>query len=191
MSSSLSDLSSSHRIAVYQTLLAQSYANYPIVNSNFSATYTTVYGGNSFLGPAATHHDPTWETACPERPLVGWRVWAVPLKERPWRLHSVHFTNVWMPGVRMWGKCKCPPHTLFSCTDAHSCGIYACQERAGPSPTEVSSGFIPIIGTVWLWGHIIEHAHGWKAEFAYPKAVGGDFPEVAREIAATYKCDIL
>jgi hypothetical protein len=31
--------------------------------------------------------------------------------------------------------------------------------------------FGPVIGQVYLWGQIVEHTRGYRAEFAYPKAL--------------------
>jgi hypothetical protein len=54
-------------------------------------------------------------------------------------------------------------------------------------------------GEVWLWGTVVEHEQGWRAEFAYPKALclpPDAFPVALGEIESRlhsltgYRCDI-
>jgi len=53
----------------------------------------------------------------------------------------------------------------FKCT----CGVYAAKtiehiHRCG-------YGRFGVRGEVYLWGRVVEHRHGWRAEFAYPKSL--------------------
>ena len=47
----------------------------------------------------------------------------------------------------------------------NSCGIYAMKSRDDLDPNRESD---VVIGTVALWGRVIEHAKGYRAKFAYP-----------------------
>lgn len=54
------------------------------------------------------------------------------------------------------------------------CGIYAVrepQDAAGYVANFADMGVPRAIGTVSLWGRVVEGEHGWRAEFAYPRRV--------------------
>lgn len=110
-----------------------------------------------------------------EIPIMGWRTWNLSDDLAQPRLMPAGSgaTDTWEPRVPMEARCGATPLlTRFrrhaapdpSCT----CGIYASRspdvfERprpAWPPPT--------VVGTVSLWGTVIEHERGWRASFAYP-----------------------
>ncbi len=81
------------------------------------------------------------------------------------------------------------------------CGIYAlrtyeaAEARARPSNGFVLTfGFRPLTGAesrqVWgsvkLWGRVIEHAGGFRAEFAYPSELWCEDAQLARAVSALY-----
>lgn len=75
----------------------------------------------------------------------------------------------------------------------HSCGIYAMKTVAALAKT---FHYGPsVIGRVALWGEVIEHEDGYRAEYAYPQVFfydTGRFPEDrARKLAAEYGCEVL
>jgi hypothetical protein len=109
-------------------------------------------------------------------PIAGWRTWN--LSEDPPTgplLHPVGpGVDAWWPGQALHARCGANPIlSLFrpqhpapdpSCT----CGIYAAsslQALERPRPAWLPP---PVVGTVSLWGKVIEHERGWRAEFAYP-----------------------
>lgn len=108
-------------------------------------------------------------------PIVGHRVWQ-------WDAAGLKSLNgeQWVPGRRLTALCRAdatgvisglsrfmqhpgqPPHA--NCT----CGVYAAKtlERL----QQCSYGRFGVYGEVYLWGTVVEHERGWRAEFAYPKA---------------------
>ena len=129
------------------------------------------------LGPGTPWR--RWKTTAPRAPLrepiTGWRVWNVSDDgpgPRLWPAGSG--VDEWQPRhpvearcgalrILTWGIGK---HTApdLRCR----CGIYASRsldvfERPRPAwpPT-------PVVGTVSLWGTVVEHERGWRGQFAYP-----------------------
>jgi hypothetical protein len=46
-----------------------------------------------------------------------------------------------------------------------TCGFYATNDPARLARTGRAVG---VVGQVSMWGRVIEHRHGWRAEFVYP-----------------------
>jgi preprotein translocase subunit YajC len=53
----------------------------------------------------------------------------------------------------------------FKCT----CGVYAA--RTMEHLNQCGYQKFGVHGEVYLWGRVVEHEHGWRAEFAYPKSL--------------------
>ena len=96
-------------------------------------------------------------------PIIAWRDWSFLYPN--YLLDRGKF-QAWEPRVRYEARCRANEEHLapdLSC----SCGIYAYNSREGvinDFPRE-------IIGQVYLWGRVIEHEHGYRAQFAYPKSL--------------------
>lgn len=150
-------------------------------------------------------------------PTVGWRVWDVVADGPELRLASVGFRTIWEPRQRTVAACRSSAATLaWSRLDAHgapharcSCGVYAVRD-----PWHAAAYFARpflwrwaevhrVIGTVSLWGHVVEGSQGWRASYAYPARIivpatrrslfslATGFPRPARppaEIAAALGC---
>jgi hypothetical protein len=102
-------------------------------------------------------------------PVRAWRWWAE-TSASPKRLYSIGIGQLpWPPGIPMQAQClrhdispdgdwqrhsHDAPAPVAGCT----CGIWALKEPP-------SGG---IVGEVALWGRVIEHALGYRAEYAYP-----------------------
>lgn len=56
------------------------------------------------------------------------------------------------------------PHEAKAPDDDCSCGIYGFRDRDDAEQSHERY----ITGRVALWGEFVEHALGWRAEFAYP-----------------------
>ena len=56
------------------------------------------------------------------------------------------------------------PSPVPGCT----CGIYASSSLRNLVTSTPSMPAVSAVGTVALWGRVIEHERGWRAEFAYP-----------------------
>ena len=115
--------------------------------------------------------------------LIGWRVWCVVRYGTELRLASVIHDEVWPVGTELVARCRAhePPSNrlLLGELPRHAapaaectCGIYASREPAGAwtylrgrdEPFTVAR----VLGRVMLWGRVVEHEDGWRAERAYP-----------------------
>jgi preprotein translocase subunit YajC len=115
-------------------------------------------------------------------PLVGYRVWR-------WNdatgLKSLN-GEPWLPGRPLAAGCRVAAHELphSDCT----CGVYAARnlEHLRQFGYEQRG----IHGEVYLWGTVVEHKLGWRAQFAYPKSLflpPNAFPFKLSEIDARLK----
>lgn len=128
-------------------------------------------------------------------PIVGYRVWR-------WNATGLKSLNgePWPPGRPLVAGCRAaargtmvghtkavhdarePPHS--DCT----CGVYAAKslEHLRRFGYEERG----ILGEVYLWGTVVEHKLGWRAQFAYPKSLflpPDELPFALVEIAARLK----
>ena len=90
----------------------------------------------------------------------------------------------------------CKQHTIDNCRgsksevfdDVYKCGVHATKQEL-----EVNMRFIAgtriVYGQVYLWGLIVEHELGYRAEYAYPKCLylNGKKDDKIRMIANNYK----
>jgi hypothetical protein len=129
-------------------------------------------------------------------PIVGWRMWILPIPgmmaQKGYRsrflLHSLN-NEVWWPrkplraacngSLRQFGRHGVAPE--WSC----DCGIYAVKGieqilssvlfSIGPvlGIEQILSSVLfsigPVLGEVSLWGKIVVHDQGYRAQYAYPK----------------------
>ena len=140
-------------------------------------------------------------------PIVGWRTWLVVEQAGRFRLRSIVYDALWPPRNELVARCLGhSPSQLFPWRrrSEHDpparrcgCGIYATREPEDAahyldvrSWQEPPSG-LRVIGTVSLWGQVVECTHGWRAASAYPRTIHVPTlrdahraqPEQAREIA--------
>jgi hypothetical protein len=118
-------------------------------------------------------------------PIVGWRTWLVVCEGEGFRLRSVVYDTRWLPHSELIARClhralvfpwrrrsgHVPP--ARGC----GCGIYAAR-----GPEEAASylegrswadalSVHRVIGTVSLWGRVVECTRGWRGSHAYPKRI--------------------
>lgn len=107
--------------------------------------------------------------------IAGWRIWNLSRDGAGPRLQPAGSgVDPWEPRRRVEARCGVPalltvgigPHKApdIRCR----CGIYASRsldEFERPRPAWPPS---PVVGTVALWGTVVEHERGWRAQFAYP-----------------------
>lgn len=124
-------------------------------------------------------------------PLVGYRVWQ-------WDAAGLQSLNAiqWCPREALSAECKakgCHHAPQSDCT----CGIYASKGLDHLSRLGYTGNRIH--GEVFLWGTVIEHEEGWRAQFAYPRNLFVPLAEVPlgmRRVEswlatlAAYGCDI-
>jgi len=109
-------------------------------------------------------------------PIIGHRVWRLDAD----RLRSLN-GEPWSPGKPLAAGCRAASYGAIvgrsgAAHDAHdapqlacTCGMYAAR-----SPEHLRSMGFPkyaIRGEVYLWGTVVEHELGWRAQFAYPKSL--------------------
>lgn len=108
-------------------------------------------------------------------PIVGYRVWQ-------WDAAGLKSLNgeQWVPGRRLSALCRTDARRFISgmSRSTHdsdqlphpncTCGVYAAKtvERL----RQCGYGRFGVYGEVYLWGTVVEHERGWRAEFAYPKS---------------------
>jgi hypothetical protein len=107
-------------------------------------------------------------------PIIGYRVWE-------WEGVELKSLNdeLWLPGRPLAARCRAAARGTIvgraeNTHDAHdapqancSCGIYAAKTLHHLR----SAGYerYGIHGEVYLWGKVVEHERGWRAQLAYPK----------------------
>jgi hypothetical protein len=131
--------------------------------------------------------------------LIGWRVWCVVRRGSELRLGSVIADELWPRGRELVASCRAheiPSNSVLlgrnrdhraperTCT----CGIYAAREPAAVwtylRGRDEHDTVARVLGRVRLWGRVVEHEAGWRAQFAYPLEVYTGDPELRRALNA-------
>jgi hypothetical protein len=111
-------------------------------------------------------------------PLCGWRLWEVEHLGADARLRSLYRDSFWPVGAPLEARCEAqrlrlsrrPRHAAP--TETCTCGIYAAPfeliRRKLVVDRSLPPGCLFVIGTVSLWGDVLECERGWRAAFAYP-----------------------
>jgi hypothetical protein len=110
-----------------------------------------------------------------DEPIDGWRVWNLSEGAAgPRLLPAGSGVDSWEPRRATEARCGAP-RLLTAGLGKHTapdircrCGIYASRsldvfERPRPAWPPA-----PVVGTVSLWGTVVEHERGWRGRFAYP-----------------------
>jgi hypothetical protein len=116
-------------------------------------------------------------------PAHGWRVWDVVAADDGFRLSSLCFRTIWAPHEPKVAVCRRSalnegPRPGHQAPDLDcSCGIYAVDEprRALGYLSRLFRGspwtLHRVVGPVALWGTAVQCARGWRASYAYPRAI--------------------
>jgi hypothetical protein len=96
--------------------------------------------------------------------LTGWRGWEV----QDGRLIALGSDYTWVPKMAMKATCRSDQHRApqYNCR----CGFWSFKTL--DLMTEAVRSYIEdvdVIGTVEIWGRVIECENGFRAEYAYPK----------------------
>lgn len=128
-------------------------------------------------------------------PVIGWRYWRVVKCRGSFYLSSLFNNIAWAPGVPIDAHClafvRAAKHPSPSPT-CH-CGVYASRRDAVDWQLVGRRAFAPLVlGTVSLWGLVVEAERGWRAGHAYPErlyvpAVGTELRERDHAIAAALR----
>ena len=108
--------------------------------------------------------------------IAGWRVWNLSETGGEPRLTPAGSgVDAWEPRHAAEARCGTSALLLIAQGGRHAapdirctCGIYAgrsLETFERPRPAWLPA---PVVGTVSLWGTVIEHERGWRAKFAYP-----------------------
>lgn len=112
-------------------------------------------------------------------PRTGWRAWAIDVDEKGnVALFSVHQHMHWAPNTPLEAVCLArPPRQELSGgtsvgghpapNETCSCGVYATRSYLSLL-RQVNVNDSYVVGRVALWGTLVEHEAGFRAQFAYP-----------------------
>jgi hypothetical protein len=113
---------------------------------------------------------PPIQRSATHEPIIAWRAWTLTgrLDGSRLRLRPVAGRRLPWPPMRA-ARATCKNGRMHRAPDlACSCGLHGTHDvdplRRTKNPT--------VVGTVALWGRVIEHDLGYRAEFAYPQRLG-------------------
>jgi hypothetical protein len=143
-------------------------------------------------------------------PIVGWRLWQVRRHADGYRLESLTWHHVAWPG-RSRLEARCAVHRADAPARGHECGIHAfttrelaedlfrrytgVRQRYGQDNGELppaTPGRPIALGSVSLWGRVLEREKGYRAQYAYPYElflISGN-AEIARQLRDRYAVDV-
>jgi hypothetical protein len=103
-------------------------------------------------------------------PLVGWRTWRLERRDGVLTLVSMTRSLAWPPREAMHARCG-----LFerhaAPDPACRCGIYATATPELLARSGVFEHDAGVVGTVAMWGTVVDHALGARCELAYPARI--------------------
>jgi len=116
-------------------------------------------------------------------PVIGWRVWRVVRCKGRFYLASAFNNIVWVPGSSLDARClsfvRVARHSSPDVT-CH-CGVYAATRDALDWQLLGRRTRTPlVVGTVSLWGPVVEAERGWRAGHGYPERLF--VPSVGEEV---------
>jgi hypothetical protein len=98
-------------------------------------------------------------------PVEGWRSWELERDDEGLRLVSPLVEVGWPAGEALEAACR--RHAAHEAPDPEcSCGIYAVVT---PDALGTVRGGVSVVGSIALWGRVVEHEQGYRGELAYPQ----------------------
>ena len=103
-------------------------------------------------------------------PVIGWRTWSIELKGDGVCLTSPMQDYEWQP--MQPNRARCRSHFGRQLPNLGcGCGFYAVLHLQR-LPMAVASGFsIGAVGSVAMWGRVVEHTAGYRGQLAYPDRI--------------------
>ena len=124
-------------------------------------------------------------------PLRGYRYWHAEWEDGQAVLRSVYHATVWPPQGPLHAACERhpsllgiwlrrlalspPPETHRAPCGTCECGVYALTRFDAieprdllPAETGERTEDIFVLGVVLLWGRVVQHGHGYRAEYGRP-----------------------
>jgi hypothetical protein len=112
--------------------------------------------------------DPVSQVPLSIEPMVGWRVWRLTYYEGEIALHAYAQQRIW-PAQQVIAATCVARHGVHKSPDDHcTCGYYAADSVENLMRSNVFHNGVGVIGAIAMWGTVIEHARGARAEFVYP-----------------------
>ncbi len=127
-----------------------------------------------YEAPAAPEKSPDY-TEC----IVGYRIWDV----ESGYLTSSTEEFIWVPGAPTLAVCFNHNDCEESPNEKCGCGIYAHKTQGQVESFVDTPREDYAIGSVYLWGKVIEHERGWRSQYAYPKEIWCLNPEHAKALS--------
>ena len=125
-------------------------------------------------------------------PIIGWRIWIFDIESE--RLASYFKKEtIWTPGKPL------KSHEIVKFNTKTNHGIHAFKDLPNLYKYLKFGDKILIAGTVNLWGTVIEHEHGYRAQYAYPDKLeflyfinGYNYTQKGVEnlLRSTYGCEV-
>lgn len=112
-------------------------------------------------------------------PIVGWRLWHVAERGGALRLRSPLYRTPWPPHMELVAVCRRGPEAGRHSSPDPVCGCGVYGSRTVTDAAAYLTKFFKsrddvlhrVIGTVSLWGTVVECARGWRASHAYPRRI--------------------
>jgi len=98
-------------------------------------------------------------------PITAWRSWSV----KNLKLIAIGTDYKWEPMKKM--EAECVHHSHAAPTEKCTCGIWAFKSLDLLLPAIAGYSNVSAIGSVSIWGNVIETENGYRAQYAYPKEI--------------------
>lgn len=132
----------------------------------------TRVGGFSTPSPDDRPHAYSSSAQTPDstEPIVGWRRWHVRQEgTQAWLAPMFQGESVWPVRHPMRAVCGKPQRFHESARPVGIAPHCDCGIHAYHHPWQMSVAAPFVMGSVFLWGRVFCHQHGYRAEYAYPK----------------------
>jgi hypothetical protein len=126
--------------------------------------------------------------------IIGWRFWRL----SNGFLESVFVSYTWRPGV--FERSSSRPQRDHDSRRYENAGYHAFRdiEHAEREEAMYMRGWPCVLGSVAMWGEVIEHQHGWRSEYAAIRSIvkiDGPFDASTKlrlsvELAEKYGCAV-
>ena len=108
--------------------------------------------------------------------ITGWRAWAVTAINNEFRLKALGQSQIWEPKKQMAAECAKNDYPAARFPSAKhpapqmecACGVWSFKDLDTLTAALERYNDVKVLGTVSLWGRVIETENGWRAQYAYP-----------------------